>query len=202
MKSELLTISISEMWKDSFKVIAYNLLDSKFYALLIPPEDFIRPDGTVAWDVFGVSHVEIVKERGEFYKPTSLATVNSYYDKQQIIALLSRIKRPSIDFINQTMPYGVIELPEIASIQIPHLHDTKCKIVLKIMHKQIKLLNKDLRWIEYWKHAIKSSAESMDHKAQRWKAYVNTKGRKRFAVVYYHKTKDYEGKWICGFHCL
>lgn len=202
MKSELLTLSISEMWADSFKVIAYNLIDKKFYALRIPTKDFIRSNGTVAWDIFGVSDVEIEKEWGEFYRPSTLATVTHYYEKPQMIALLSQLKRPSLDFINHNMPYGVIELPEINAIQTPNEHDTKCRIELKLMNKSLRLLNKDLRWIEYWKHCIGSTSGDINQKVLQWKTYINAKGRKRFAVVYFHKGNNYEGKWICGFHCL
>lgn len=198
--NNLLTLSISETWNNNFKVITFDLEEEKYKALLIPPERFVY-DGEVAWDLFGVTQATIVKTKGEFFQSTGSPKVTRYYSKEEMVHFFDKRKTLSPEMINKSNPYGIIVADQVNAIYEPNAGDHKFYVHFTSRRKPYtKILNKDLRWLSYWKHAMESQPGDVSTKILHWKQYVNSKDKKRYVVMYYYE--KYNSRWICGFHCL
>lgn len=196
----LLTLSISETWENNYKVVAYNIDKHQFHALKIHESKFFNPDGSNAWDLFGVTSVEGLKPTsGEFMDPIGLPRVVNYYNKKEMIDFFNRKQMPANRFFSGRFDYGIIKADSITKIHLPIIHE---KLSQKIdffsgSYKYPNVLNKDFKWLQYWNQLPKDEYEE---KILQWTNYFKENNNEIFLVLHYYSRYQY--RWIVGFHCL
>jgi hypothetical protein len=201
LRSEFLTISISETWQDHYKVIAYDFNQRKFIALFILPDMFVNADGSNAWDLFGITDAAVALGNGGFYFPEGTCKVVRYWNKNEIRNFFEQMKLPGVDFVNRTSPYGIVKVSKVDQIHLSEANEGKFRMDFSVRLTRInRMLNKDLRWISYWKQVVQESEESVPRKVEQWKQYMNASERSRYAVLYYYTPHNI--RWICGLHCI
>lgn len=202
----LLTLAISEMKKNNFKVIVYDLDNQRFCGLQIHERDFNYEGEVPSWDLFGVTELENLTppNRGEFYTPIGKATVKEYYRKKEIVNFFKRRKISYKRFLNSNERYGIIKIDMIEKIDMPKRRENNGLYqrvsLITAGQRQRPILNKDYRWLNYWDNI---SEDNWQDKLTKWKNYINKRDKEVFAVVNNHTFPDgSKNKWIAGFHCL
>jgi succinate dehydrogenase flavin-adding protein (antitoxin of CptAB toxin-antitoxin module) len=188
--SRYLTIAISEKErnKDKFKIIYYDLSKEVFAEADKKTKDFFDSDGNPVWDLF---HVTEEKQNS--------AKIIESYSKQQIINLFESNLTSLERFFLSSQDYGIVKLNSIKAVH-PLNEKFQTHVVVRSRGQDKPLLNKDYRWLKYWKSI---SDKMYDEKCQQWKDFLNSSDNKVYAVMYRHTfPTGRKGRWIAGFHCI
>lgn len=196
--ARLLTLSISQTYKNKYKIVAFNIDSKEFVALQINQSEFRNLKGTICWDLFGVTHIDrIIPSGDEFSKPIGVPKLLDVFNRDQMVSFLDSNKISAKRFLFGKLDYGIIKINQITKIKdsrvyfIPEQH----------IGDPIDLKNKDFRWINYWKNINEDECES---KTQQWMDYINQHDKQKYLVLYHRKQFENPkfNKWIVGFHCL
>ena len=207
MSSRLLTIGISEMMQSQSMVVTIDLDDYSFYGLNLA-EDVISGDGTISWDLFGVTE-GFDKLEGDNEIQISKPEVKDYYSKNQMIEIFERRRKPIREFFETKPDYCIMRLDNIQKLDKPFYKDINGR---KVFRQYIyfgtnarrrgpeRLLIKDYRWVEYWRNIPESLWEE---KTIHWEKHLKGRSQGVYAIGQaMHFEKPGKRIWICGLHCL
>ncbi|WP_394217563.1 hypothetical protein [Halobacillus trueperi] len=203
--TKLLTLSISETWKNNYKVVTYDMDACQFHSLQIKESQFRDKDGKIIWDLFGVTKVnQAIPTQSEFSTISGQPVLVKYLDKEEMISFFNNYKTSAKRFFYGNASYGIVKVDSISKIHIPVLKNNKLtqKIDFKSGSKPFTFkLNKDFRWLKYWENVPE---RKIVEKINQWTTFLNNKNKSVYLILYHHKEYNNPkyNKWIVGFHCL
>lgn len=197
--NELITIAISEMSPNTFKVVTYDIKEQNFKALQINKEDFFFNNNPV-WDMFALTKVMLQKAHGEFFTPVGVPVIEKIYDRDEMRMLFHNgtIKQNLASrYFESNDLYGVVKIDYVDELHEPVVQERfqqRIDFTSGGFEKQ-RVLIKDYKWITYWQSLRQ---DQWDEKIEQWEEYLQNEEIEIFAVLF----RLNQTRWICGFHCL
>ena len=176
----LLTLAITESKPNlEYKVLAMDIECNKFYDMDLKLDE-ISKDNKILWDLGGITSVDRLDLASSYnnnlvYKPLgNIKFIKSCSRKE----LKDLFKKNSIDlkkFYNEDITHGIIQIDYLDDISIPGYRDGVFKSYIKVTaqgyQKREGILNKDYRWLNYWKHIYRQNR--VNEKIEYFKTLVN-----------------------------
>jgi hypothetical protein len=205
----LLTLAMSETKPNTgeFKVVTYSLDENKFYSMEISTRDFKTPEGKIIWDIGAVTFAEKLELESGYqgntkYKASGRIEFVKHYTRRELVDFFEKKKMFLSEFYsNKDKDYGIIKVDELDKIHKPEIEPVfKNYIEFTAQGSEKKCLNKDFRWVNYWKSASRTG--KLDDKIKYFEDLFNRQDKKIYLILYRHMFTNGPQRWIVGFHWL
>lgn len=208
----LLTLAISESKPHSgeYKIVALDIQNMQFYDMDLKLEEISKGNQKL-WDIGGVTSVDRLEitynyNNNLLYHPEgNIKFVKSYSRRE----LKNVFKKNSIElkkFYQEDITHAIIRIDYLDDILKPFYDNegvfkSYIKVTAQGYQKRERILNKDLRWLNYWKHIYDKNR--LDEKLGYFKKLVNESlNQDAFLIMYRHNFRNGSNEWIEGFHWL
>lgn len=213
---ELLTLAISESdpTQGKYKIVTMDILSKSFYDMDLKLGE-ISKGNKILWDIGGVTSVDRLevsydKNNNLLYYPEGNISFIKNCNRDELKRVFNKncigLKR----FYEEDIKHAIVKIDYLDDILTPYYEgDTfKSRIIVTpnvLLNKKRGILNKDLRWINYWKHIYEK--QRFDEKVKYFKNLINDSTiQDTFLIMYKHNYKNTNNnefnRWIEGFHWL
>ena len=219
----ILTLAITERMNNSdYQIIGLNMENQNIISLSgISKEDIIS-ENDVKWDIGAITSVEkLIEIQGEqkYIVEGNVQLVKPFNREEFLHILKMKSYGRSNFFTNEKITYDIIRINKVLDIyqknnknyikvslyaksNTPYnLTDDLGIYVADGTYMVVDFLVKDLRWINYWEWAVKTS--NYETKRVIYRKQFNKVYHDKFAVVYRHTFQNYsKAYWVTGLHLL
>lgn len=208
---EFLTLAIQEKDpskpQDDFGVVVMDMQSKRIHSFILEKNEIVSPSGEIFWDIGFITRVKDVDKKAD-----GKLIPSGYVDKKDATSALKNIlelksTNPEQFFKNLNIDYAIVRVSNVSDITVEE-KDGKMQSRITITINglpvecgPIHLLNKDFRWIKYWRHIYKIDA--VKEKKRQYIKLLNRKNKTLYLLLYRHNF--YNGKklhWIVGMHWL
>ena len=195
MMNSYVTVAISETWPRNFKIILYDLKLHLFQEREVNYEDFFDEQKRTVWDLFHITEWDGRK-----------GVLKGKLETERLLAIFRKHTIAANNFLRTQSPdrYAIVKVDQIQEIHMPEWSEGRSQLKQRITFVSKgelirSQLNKDYRWIEYWKNIDESLWEQ---KCSTWKEFLNESSNSVYVIYYKHFYGNKTQKWLVGFHCF
>ena len=214
----MLTLSIAEAkpGEQEFEINCFCLRPRIWKAEIVSfsrtKEEIFDIYGQPLWDIGKISILSDYAKKQEEPNPVYIPTGEVRLSDKEVThetlrEYLENNKIPYSEFKNnQSLHFAIVIPRQLVSIEEDDGVDRKQRLVLDFddNHRQETLLNKDYRWVHYWRQI---PADGVWEKQDGYRDYLNQPGKRLYLVLHrfiFIKKQDNKNEriWISGMHWL
>lgn len=202
--SDFLTLGISEKRPnvpDEFVVVAMDLRTKDITRFDVDKSDIISANGEVFWDIGFVTHVDNITRPSKYKQVPIGASLGENRIKDLKRILESKSVNPSDFFNSERLEYSIVKVINVEDIETKDNSKFYLRVNIEGLNRNPKkILNKDFRWVKYWRYICKSS--KFDEKKKQYMKLLNNKRKNLYLILYRHSYPNNKFHWIIGMHFL
>lgn len=210
---EFLTLAIREKNPkkplDDFDVVVMDMKSKKMLNFTLDKNEIISQSGEIFWDIGFITKVKDVNKKDD-----GQIIPSGFIDKKDASSTLKSIlelksTNPDHFFSNRNVDFAIVRVSDVKDITVEKNQDniiqsrmTVSINGLPLSRKLDPLLNKDFRWIKFWKHIYE--IDEIDEKIKQYTKLLNKKSKTLYLILHRHTFKRTGKKmhWIAGMHWL
>ena len=204
-----LTLAIREVRPNvnEFAVVIMEMHSGEFRSFFFEKDEIISTEGEVFWDIgFVTTMKDPPPDKDSRSKPTGFMNIEDARSSLKSI-LDSKTAYAGAFFANENIEYTIVKAKNVSDITVAE-KDGKIQSRMKVAieggflpPQQQWLLNKDYRWIEYWKHIYEK--DTVVEKKKQYIQLFNQHSKTLYLLLYRHTFRDGNKQlWIAGMHWL
>lgn len=216
----MLTLSMAEGFPGStkFEINCLNFAEKKWkgkmFSFEMTKQSIFTSDGKPVWDLGKITLVENYYLKAESIQNQIYKTIGKCQLLEKKVVTKEILKRAldenlvpySVFKRDKTLHYAIIKPRRIISIdQDPASKQRYRKQRLTVdfddNHRQEKILNKDYRWVHYWRQIPEDVIYT---KQNMYEKMFNEPGKDLYLIVrkFYYGNQQFPRYWISGMHWL
>lgn len=207
--TKYITLAIRETNPNNFAVLALDVKQDEIRSFALKHAEIIDKSGRVFWDIGKETEVEEVSHdvcRNGNVEWHAAGRVKLGKDKTRELKQIfekKSVRCPSF-FKNNDEKFAVAKVIELVDISVePGGEKSYMRVKIDGDKQERTLLNKDYRWVEYWKWICsKSNEELLDAKRSKYMKLFNDPSKTLYLILYRRKFPNKYWYWIAGMHWL
>jgi hypothetical protein len=209
---DLLTLAISESdpTQGKYKIVTMDIRSKSFYDMDLKLDE-ISKGNNILWDIGGVTsadRLDITYDRNKnyLYHPEGSIKFIKYFNRNELKSIFEKNCISLKKFYEEDIKHSIVKIDYLDDIQPPsydsrNIFKSYIIVTAQGYTPDKPILNKDLRWINYWEHIYDKKREN--DKIKYFKTLINDSiEQDTFLIMYKHNYKNGAGRWIEGFHWL
>lgn len=207
--TKFVTLAIRETERNNFAVLALDVEHDEIRSFDLKRAEIIDKSGRTIWDIGKETKVERVSHdvckngNAEWH---AAGCVKLGKDRTRDLKLIFEIKAVDcgVFFSNDGETFAVAKVKELLDIRVePGGEKSYMELKIDGDARKRTLLNKDYRWVEYWKWICdKNNEELLDEKRSKYIKLFNDPSKTLYLILYRHKFRYKTWYWIAGMHWL
>lgn len=207
--TKFITLAMTETRKNQFAVLALDVGSEQIYSFDLEYADIVDKSGRIFWDIGKETEVERVI-------PVGSSKVNmQYHAEGRVVLGRDRTKdlKPIFEkeasvcrlfFYDKNETFAVAKMARLHDLTfVPDKGKSYMRLEIKGDRREKIMLNKDYRWLEYWKWILgKNNEDLLDEKRNKYIKLFNERSKTLYLILYRHKFAYNSRYWIAGMHWL